>query len=79
MIDLRCSFLVVSSREAVLQRKPRLRAEHGIRARAGAIGFELALVQDKAEQIEGTGSFYGKRTRHERRRQEAVGRNQSAD
>ena len=34
------------------QIKPRLRAEHGIRAGAGAVGLELAVFEDVPQQIE---------------------------
>jgi hypothetical protein len=37
--------------KAVTQIKPRLRAEHGISARARAVGLELAVVEDMPEQI----------------------------
>jgi hypothetical protein len=34
------------------QIKPRLRAKHGIRAGAGAVGLELAVFKDMPQQIE---------------------------
>ena len=39
-------------RKTVPQRKPRLGAEHGISAGAGAVGLELAMFEDVPEQIE---------------------------
>jgi len=30
----------------------RLRAEHGVSARAGAVGLELAVFEDVAQQVE---------------------------
>jgi hypothetical protein len=39
-------------RKIFLQRKPRLRAEHGKRARARAVGLELPVVEDVPQQIE---------------------------
>jgi hypothetical protein len=34
-----------------VQRKPRLRAEHGIRAGVGAIRLELAVIEHEAKEI----------------------------
>ena len=39
--------------EILPQIKPRLRAENGKRARAGAVGLKLAVIEDMPEQIEG--------------------------
>ena len=52
MMDLMCSFFVVSSGKTLAQVEPRLRAEHGIRAGAGAVGLEFAVFQDVPQQIE---------------------------
>ena len=52
MMDLRWSFLVVSSGKPVAQIEPRLRAEHGVGAGAGAVGLELALFEHEPEEIE---------------------------
>ena len=52
MMDLSVNLLGREQRKAIGQRIARLRAEHGIRARAGAVGLELAVLQNVAEQIE---------------------------
>jgi hypothetical protein len=39
-------------REIGSQVKPRLRAEHGIRAGTGAVGLELSMLQNVPQQIE---------------------------
>ena len=39
-------------RETVLQGKTHLRAEHGIRARAGAVGLGFSVLQNVSQQIE---------------------------
>jgi hypothetical protein len=38
--------------EILAQIEPRLRAENGKRARARAVGLELAVIEDVPEQIE---------------------------
>ena len=45
-------FLGREQREIVAQIEPRLRAEHGIRAGAGAVGLEFSVLQDVPQQIE---------------------------
>ena len=52
-MDLSVQLLGGEQRETVrANRKPRLRAEHGKRAGAGAVGLELAVFQDVPQQIE---------------------------
>ena len=52
MMDLVWTFFVVSSGKRFAQRTPDLRAEHRIRARAGAVGLEFAVLQNVPQQIE---------------------------
>ena len=51
-MDLVWTFLVVSSGKLFAQIEPRLRAEHGIRARAGAVGLEFSVFENVPQQIE---------------------------
>ena len=45
-------FLGREQREIISQVKPRLCAEHGIRAGARAVGLELSVLQNLPQQIE---------------------------
>ena len=52
MIDLRCSFLVVSSGKPCREVEAHLVAEHRARAGAGAVGPVGAVVEDVREELE---------------------------
>ncbi len=52
MIDLRCSFLVVSSGKSFGEIEAHLRAEPGQRAGAGAVLLLDAAVEDQLHEIE---------------------------
>ena len=52
MMDLMWTFLVVSSGKPSAQREARLRAEHGIRAGAGAVGLETAPLQNMLQEFQ---------------------------
>jgi len=56
--------------ETVAEGKPRLGAENGISARAGAIRLELAFIEDKAEQVEVLNHLREEITREEQSWQE---------
>jgi hypothetical protein len=52
MIDLVCSFLVVSSGKARRQVEAHLPAEDGQRAGAGAVAFRVSVLEHVAHQVE---------------------------
>ena len=52
MMDLRCSFLVVSSGKLSAQVEAQLAAEHRQRAGAGAVGLARAALEHLGEEVE---------------------------
>src|SRR5208283_2028978 len=64
-------FLGREQRKIFPQIKPRLRAEHGIRARAGAVGLGFSVLKDVPQQVEVLnhceGILTAKRTKYTKR------------